>query len=254
MTIDIRNSFLEISSLSSSSIDEVYTGHFDFAMGASSWDERSIAMTNARNFTSDFGLLFYFLKKDSKGVSERHETILGVFFERYCKRHSVHEVEATHLRANWEVVRSALLKAYHETHRPLSVFVDLSTIPRHLSLGLLGFGLEHGLIESLTYGYSEGEYPNDDKDSVSQELFTEGGWEAVAIPGFIGEWEPCRARHYIVALGFEGVKTQQLVSRSEPDKVSVLFPDPPVKEGYDEITFENNRLLIERYACTSCDL
>ena len=99
----------------------------------------------------------------------------------------------------------------------------------------------------MTYGYSEGEYPNESERSERQELFTEGGWKATAIPGLLGEWEPHKPWHYLVSVGFEGIKTRQLVSQSEPDKVSLLFPDPPVKNDYEKRTLENNQRLIDQF-------
>ena len=93
------------------------------------------------------------------------------------------------------------MNAHQYVGRPLDVFIDLSTTPRYLTLGVLGVGLRSGMVRSLTYGYSEGTYIASDN---KQELFTEGGWAAVAIPGLEGGWDPHKTRHYVVSVGFEG--------------------------------------------------
>lgn len=248
MTTDTRQGFLEVSSTRSSQVEEVFAGKYHLAVAASSWDNRSVVLAKSKEFFAESGVLLNFKKKDKDGLSQRNEEKLSKFFGASCRSVVRHEVEASHLGHNWRILRSALATSYQRNAGPISLFVDLSTIPRYLSLGLFGFGVQQGLIDCLVFGYSEGDYASFDGPSHRrQEFFTEGGWTSAAIPGLSGEWEPYRHRHYVVGLGFEGTKTRQLVSRSEPDKVSVLFPDPPVKEGYELLTQENNKELLREF-------
>lgn len=244
MNSKIRSSFVETLSCKSSSVQEIYSGTYDFLVGSASWDRRSVAIADSDNFSAEFALLFDFVKKDDDGLSKKHMSILQAAYKSRVSNLETELIEATFVDANWQLLNHHLLNACKKLERPLDVFVDLSTTPRYLTLGLLGVGFNLGLVKSVTYGYAEGRYvANNNK----QELFTEGGWAAVAIPGLSGEWEPHRSRHYLVSVGFEGVKTRQLVSKSEPDRVSLLFPDPPVKEQYREKTARANQPLIDDF-------
>ena len=237
----IRNSFVETTSLKSSSLEDIYSGSYDFSINSASWDQRSVVISDSKQFTSKFGLLFHYAKKDDEGLSEQQKSNLEDYLQTRVAKLSTELIEAASVEENWCLLERHLLQSCQELGRPLDVFIDLSTTPRYLTLGVLGVGFRNGLVRSLTYAYSEGTYITNEN---TQEIFTEGGWAAVAIPGLSGEWEPHRSRHYVVSVGFEGIKTRQLVSKSEPDRVSILFPDPPVEESYGARTQQVNRPLI----------
>ena len=239
-----RNSFVETASLKSTRVQDVYVGTYDFSIGSASWDKRSVAIAESNDFGAKHGVLFHFVKKDDEGLSEKHKSTLEQYYKPRISNLALELIEATSVKKNWSLLKQHLLRASQDLGRPLDVFIDLSTTPRYLTLGVLGVGFRNGIVRSLTYGYSEGKYVS---SKNRQELFTEGGWAAVAIPGLSGEWEPHKSRHYDVSVGFEGVKTRQLVSKSEPDRVSVLFPDPPVDESYKTKTQTTNKPLIDDF-------
>lgn len=244
MDSEIRTSFIETAAIRSRDVNEIYCGEFDFLLASASWDRRSVSLTKSNSLASKSGLLLHYKKKDNLGLSKNHLELLQAFFSGNVSKHETEIIEATCIEDSWELVKQHLASAFQIAGRPLNIFIDLSTTPRFLTLGALGFGFQHGLVRSATYAYAEGCYSTRDD---SQEIFTEGGWKIAAIPGFSGQWDPTRSRHYVVSVGFEGVKTRQLVSKSEPDLVSVLFPDPPVQEEYRDRTHSVNRPLIEDF-------
>jgi hypothetical protein len=245
---ETRQSFLNIISTRSNHVDEVYSGEYHLLVAASSWDRRSTVICDSTNLHANIAVLFNFKKKDASGLSFESEFKLRESLKARSTELCVSEVDAADFESNWEHLLKQLLKCYQDNLGPIDVFVDLSTIPRYLSLGILGYGLKNGILRSIVFGYSEGCYSDATPSSVAQELFTEGGWRAIPIPGLWGEWEPYRERHYVVSVGFEGVKTRQFVSRSEPDKVSVLFPDPAVQVGYEAVALQCNARLVTEFS------
>lgn len=241
MTTKIRTAFIETTSFKSAKSDKVYSGHYDFLLMSASWDKRSTVIAEANSLYAEYGLLFQFEKKDARGLSEAHQKTLETFLKSNIRNPASIQIEATLVHANWQLLKEQLWNACNSLRRPLDIFIDLSTTPRYLTLGVLGTGFSNGLVRSVTYGYSEGRYS---ESGSIQEIFTEGGWSAKAIPGLNGEWEPHQARHYVVSVGFEGLKTRQLITKNEPDRVSLLFPNPPVDKDYTKKTLTANQRLI----------
>ena len=76
----IRNSFVETTSIRSSTVSDVYTGSYDFSLGSASWDKRSVSIASSEDFNAKFGVLFHFKKKDHGGRSEEHKSTLEEYF------------------------------------------------------------------------------------------------------------------------------------------------------------------------------
>jgi hypothetical protein len=123
----------------------------------------------------------------------------------------------------------------------------LSASTRYYSLGLLAYGIGQGLVREVSFVYSEATYHDPDSGRTS-EVFTTGRWETVAVPPLLGDYDPEKGRHYHVCLGFEGSKTLRVVTKAEPDHVSILFPDPGYEPGYVETTSKNNSQLLEEFS------
>ncbi|MGA8026637.1 MAG: hypothetical protein WB992_05785 [Bryobacteraceae bacterium] len=98
--------------------------------------------------------------------------------------------------------------------------------------------------------YCEGIYqPKVDSAEVEcpEYPFSIGEWDTLPIPFLEGRRAPGRKKYVMVSVGFEGSKTFRVLSREDPDRVSVLFPDPGSEQGYPAIAEEQNKLLIETY-------
>lgn len=246
MNSSFRRSFVGARATRFSDPTKVYEGDYDLLVCASSWDRRCRAIADVDLIRANAGLLFLFSKRDVQGLREEHDDLLAQYFESRCEAFQYITADSGDLDRNWSSLRGTIDTVVEKQKRPLRVFVDLSAIPRYLSLGLLGYCFERGLAESVTYGYAEGRYsPN--QGSPTSDLFTEGTWDAAAIPSLEGEWEPHKNRLYIVSVGFEGTKTLRFVNKSEPDRVALLFPDPAVDAESGKRTRENNERLIAHF-------
>ena len=198
-TSEYHDAYLSLRESSSDSVDDVYSGSFDFCFGSSGWDKRAVAIAQSSSFHSKFGLLFQFKHRDNNGLSLNHDKVLASFYTANCDKLNVQKVDATDLDPCWKIVVDSLKNCFNELKKPLDVFVDLSTTPRYFSMGLMAAGIEAGIIRSITYGYAEGLY-SESENEKNNEIFTEGGWQPVSIPHLDGDWEPHKQRHFILSL------------------------------------------------------
>lgn len=242
-----RESFLDGTSTMNESPSSLIDGHFDFALISSSWDKRCKCITDAKNFRASHGALLLFETRDELGLRENHDRILREFVERQISMPFIIEGESTDTSTMWQKVWSAIVKASNALQRPMRLFVDLSTCPRYLSIGSVTRCIQSGIASDVTVFYAEGDYPEETSEIDQHELFTTGKWDSLEIPGLQGTWDPEKKRAYLVSIGFEGTKTLWLVSRSEPDDVSILFPDPGVKPEYVERASQRNSSLLKRF-------
>jgi hypothetical protein len=135
--------------------------------------------------------------------------------------------------------------AAFEAGRPLRMLVDLSACPRYYAVGLLGAYITQGLVGSLTVFYAEGLYP--EPGNGEELVFTGSRWKSVEAPYFPGFWDPRKKTFYLVSVGFEGDKTLRTISRADPDRVSILFPEPGICPEYVEKTQHANADLVRMY-------
>jgi hypothetical protein len=101
------------------------------------------------------------------------------------------------------------------------------------------------LAEKVTVFYAEGTYKKNREDH--EFAFTGGRWRTVPVPYLSGLCDPGKERFYLVSVGFEGSKTMRVVTRADPDRVSVLFPNPGIADEYVKISRDANSALIQSY-------
>ena len=85
------------------------------------------------------------------------------------------------------------------------------------------------------------------KSTVSEFPFSYGHWKAVPVPFAQGEIRPGKSRHYVVSVGFEGPKTARVLTKADPDRVTILFPSPGVQRGYSALAASQNQRIIDDY-------
>lgn len=244
MTTEFRQGYLKGSSRVSGDIGSIASGEFDFMVLASSWDRRCMSITGATSLHAKTALVLLFTGKDKKGLREKHDPLLLEFARRNAKSVFPVKGDSVELTQVWRQLCSQLQQSCRYRAAPLRLFIDLSVCPRYYALGLVATCLRSGLAETVTLSYAEGRYPESPQQGDDQELFTAGGWKPVNVPELSGKWDPNKKRFYLVAVGFEGNKTLRLVSRAEPDRVSLLFPDPGSHREYVARTESENRELI----------
>ena len=245
--MEFRQGFLKGSSSSSDSPESLAHGSFDFLLLASSWDKRCVCVTKSRDLRSNHGALLLFDTRDDLRLRDDHDPRLARFLEETVDNSAVIHGDSTDTGSVWSRLSEMFLKVARKYKRPLRIFIDLSTCPRYLSIGLAVEGLKSGIASEVTFFYAEGKYPEEKSKEEQHELFTTGRWDSIPIPGLHGVWDPEKRRAYVVSIGFEGSKTLRLVSREEPDNVSVLFPDPGVKPEYVGRAARNNATLLKAF-------
>lgn len=246
MSCKFRHGFLEANSSSGESISDLANGEFDYALLSLSWDKRCLCVTNADKLKAQHCNLIIPSLRDQSGLMDKHEPLLIDYAKDVGNYKEIHG-DTSDVINMWVQLEKNVFNVYKEVGRPLKVFIDLSTCVRYLALGLISKFMNLGVVKEVSVFYAEGKYPDEINPEDQYELFTAGGWDVLTVPGLEGEWDPNKERLYFVSVGFEGSKTLRLISREEPDKVSLLFPDPGVREQYVIRTLERNEALIKRF-------
>jgi len=232
----------------SGSADQVpLSDAYDLVIAGASWDSRCMVMAGLEGLAAAHALIVKYEDVGSSGRSEAHERRLS---QRFARMDGLHEtdvrVDSYDLDASWAALRDQILDTYSKVSRPLDVLIDLTSIPRNLSLGLLGFGLRSGVAQSFDFFYAAAsDYCNAGGTDASP--FTMGYWKPWSIAG-LGGTSPARARqHLVVSAGFEGDRTRRLVDSLEPDRVSIVFAEPGSSPEAEERARLENHMLAETY-------
>jgi hypothetical protein len=146
----------------------------------------------------------------------------------------------------WPRLLAEIRDVWSRIGRPLRIFIDLSTFSRFYAMAILAACLSEGSASNITIFYSEGLYRKAANDS-EEIAFSRGRWRTVTVPFLDGICDPGKQKYYLVSVGFEGAKTLQVVSREDPDRISILFPNPGYLPEYVGRTEEANQVLKERF-------
>ena len=228
----------------------LFDDHFDLIVLFPSWDNRSTCVAQADRLTADRSIILEFTNKGRLGIREKNDLLLQAYSHRTARVSDYVRGRSENLSAVWEQLQNHLVLAHRKVGRPLKLLIDLSASPRFYSLGLLAFGIGQGLVKQASFLYSEAKYQDPESGQLS-EVFTIGRWESVAIPPLLGNYDPEKGRHYHISLGFEGAKTLRVVTKAEPDYLTILFPDPGYEPEYLETTTRNNAEMLEQFAVSS---
>ena len=237
--------YLKGESINAQNINSLNFEKFDLAICASSWDARCICINDVRNFEAESGILILFNNRDSIGLRDKHDNLLKAFLNSNCKNLAIIEEFSTELEKLWNKLFTEIIKAYKKKGSPLKIFLDLSACPRYYFLSIIGECLKYGIVESFHLLYSEGKYLKEQK--AKNYNFTDGRWKIVEIPSFEGQCRPGNKKFYFISVGFEGAKTMQVTAHEDPDRISILFPEPGFVEEYVAETWKSNQPLFERY-------
>lgn len=241
-----RYSYLEGVSWKAGSPEELLSANseYDVAILASSWDTRSVCLTACKHLKVETFLVLMFTQRDSGGLRDAHDAMLRDFADKLGTYVPLHG-SSTQLFELWGLLRSHLTELRHKKGRALRIMVDISACPRYYTLGLLSLGFISKVASRFSLFYAEGKYP--DPGSQLEIAFTGGKWRALPAPGLEGKFRPEKRRFFLVSAGFEGWKALRVLAKADPDRVSLLFPDPGVIERYAERTRRDNQSLIDQY-------
>lgn len=228
-------------------------GEFDLVVATSSWDERALVITTTP-VEADTVVLMTFENRGHSGRRDKHDVAILDW-----ARVNARVLERVHgssedIRSMWRDLRAIIDARRAAADGPLRVLFDLSTCPRYLALATLQACIGSGVADAVVFTYAEAQYPTEAERNDRYELFTAGRWETLAVPGLVGRYDPALASHYVVAVGFEGSKTRRVVTRADPDHLTVLFPDPAVSPAYVERTMSNNSPMFDEWGIGAGDL
>lgn len=236
-------------SFRSASTEALVEKNYDIAFFVSSWEERCLCFAQSEGWMTESAVLLLFSDKDKGGARDKHDAILQTHVRTSAKSVSVVTGRSIDIDIVWESIFNHILTMYKQKKRPLRILLDSSTCPRYYALAIVGACMTEGITEKISVAYAEGTYPDQTtgRHGAEEIKLTDGHWKAVAIPYYEGSYSPRKNRFYLTSVGFEGWKTLRVVSRADPDRVSVLFPDPGFKPEYAERTKEANKDLIKLF-------
>jgi hypothetical protein len=240
-TDEYRQRHILGSSFKSDEAGELLSDKFDLMVLVSSWDTRCISIVEGDDLHAKYGVTMYFNARDNKGLRDKHDLLLENFCKASCSAFNKVCGSSTDVHGMWDKLLKLIIIARRECGRPIRVFVDISSCPKYFAMAILGYCLRTGIAEKVTMFYAEGIY--EEKVEASEVAFTGGHWSTVAVPSLEGTYDPEKKRFYLISVGFEGFKTLRVVSKADPNRVSVLFPNPGVLKEYAQRTREDNREL-----------
>ncbi len=237
--MDFKKAFLRGSSWYGNTKD-LTLGTFDLGFFVPSWEERCTSITTVTDAVFGQAQMIKFDKS-----TESYEHSLDEFLHRRSRNVLLQiSGSVSDLRPLGERILSSIRQTRTLKGQALSVFVDISCCPRYFLLYVLGACFRTGLCKSVSLFYGEGEYGENGGEFV----FTEGDWELVTVPFFEGEVDPGRRMYYLVSVGFEGRKAFRMMSKLEPDRISVLLPYPGFNERYSQQVVDENAALIQEFS------
>jgi hypothetical protein len=246
-----RNGYLRVESMRDIRFPSVLTGHYDLGLFTASWDRRCLSILQAEAIDINHSVVLCFAKHDEFGFQKNNE---GVLCDHLRSIGSVvHRIEdvSEDVEREWQKLWRTITQ-FVATAKPRRCLVDLSTCPRYYSLGLIAGLISTSMSSEISVLYTEGEY---DKAAYQEDLtdvpFSLGRWSNLPIPFLHGEINPSRRRHYIVSVGFEGIKTARVLSRDDPERITIIYPIPGVLPEYDEEVRRRNADIVERFKIPS---
>lgn len=227
-------------------------GCYDVAIVTRGWEERCINITKSASLTTEHTILICFEPVDSRGLSKNNESCIDRYFDGCSKSYIKIEGASSNPDEHFTRILSYVVDVRIAKHRPLSILVDLNTCPPYYTIGIIGKCLGTGIASTIDYFYSEVSYEEHHiiakKKLNDTPVFTGGEWRLNPVPGIFNHPDFTARDDCIVSLGWEGEKTLRAVSRLDPNRLHVLFPDPGFRDGYSETTRQQNDELFRQYA------
>lgn len=250
---EFRSGFLEGTSAQIVDPAQEIEGSYDLAVFAPSWDRRCLSILQA-GVRIDYAIVLDFVKDDEHGLQKDHFRSTAAFAAERARLREILTIDALRLRESWRALWDRVQAYVRMKGRPLKILIDLTACPRFYSLGLVAGALRNGVAAKVTVFYAEGKYIHPRGLIAGGYHFSFGHWKAVPIPFLQGAVRPGRSRHYVVSVGFEGSKTARVLTKADPDKVSLLLPTPGVQKGYASLAMEQNERLVTDYRIGKQDI
>lgn len=133
-----------------------------------------------------------------------------------------------------------LLRSVLDDHGARPVVVDASVMTKRHLLMLLRWLDDHGYWENLWVVYSEPE----DYEIASKMPLSFGLSSVRQLPGFPTAPNPSRPLHLVLFLGYEGERAFGTYAILQPQRTTVVIPDPPFRPEWQGRTESQNENLL----------
>ena len=226
---------------------ELRPNGIDLVIAGATWDSRCrrvLEMNWGDGF--DESLLVTYFDQGKTGRTVENAEFLRARLEKVARRSAQSVlIDSSDVNGSWAIAKRSLVETYLRVGRPLSVLVDVNSVPRFISLALLGYGARSGVISEFYASYTAAAH-YDPTDASTETKFTHGQWLPISIAPLGTGAPPSSRSHLIVSAGFEGTNTRRLVNALEPDRISLAIPTGVSAEN-DRTSLRVNSVLADEY-------
>ena len=198
-------------------------GQFDFVIVGASWDRRCLSITESPSARYGEVRLLRYIPAMASSSEEANLAALLRYFTPLADHVVTRAVNSRELVAGWAELRADMLQCALQAGRPINILVDLNSIPRYWTLGLLAFASRSRVTRAFSVIYAGAGSYAVATDLGDEYSFTSGEWAPVTVPGLGRPTGAAATSHLVVSGGFEGRKTRRLVHDLEPDRLSILL-------------------------------
>lgn len=191
-----------------------------------------------------------FKYEDATPLGEKHHALM---VQALGNGSDVKEIpfEESNVIHNFDSHKNDLQQIFVD-HGDNPVVVDVSVLTKRHLLLLLCWLDDHGCWDRLWIVYSEPE----EYEIEGQLPLSFGVSSVTQLPGFTASPNPSRPLHAAMFLGYEGDRAFATYEILEPQKTTVIIPDPPFKEAWRGRTEQQNQNLlasIDQYSLECAD-
>lgn len=227
---------------------------FDLFIFTAGWESRCMEVTeyNTEHFNFDSAIIISFKDGGEFGYLPEYMDKIKSFIKSKTSSKIISiESEPTDLKKITEDLNKNIVELANDLKKPLNIGFDISSCPRYFFLYLLGYCLENGLAQNISFFYSEGKYSGDVKNYVH----TQGKWDLIEVSYLEArDCDPEHKKMFVVSAGFEGNRFRSLVAKYEPDDLGILMPIPGFNEGYTEKVEKECKPMIEEFDIPDDDI
>lgn len=228
---------------------DLLSGEYDLIVAGAGWDARCLVITSVEGYYARNSLLIQYVNPGTSGASKAHRDALHKYFRRMAGAFETIEVDSLQLVETWSKIRSQLVRVYQAKGDSLRVAIDLATLPRYVSMGLVAYLTKTGMGSEFTFWYSAGEYQEPEvlgSATGHSVRFVGGSSRPQPIPALSRPSSGGRPMKLVVSAGFDGDQTRGLVQDIEPSSISVVFTSG-IDKAYDKRARRENSQLIRDY-------
>ncbi|MFI2842022.1 hypothetical protein [Mycolicibacterium sp. PDY-3] len=202
-------------------------GSFDLVVVGASWDKRCRTVIDSDGLNADSVMIIRYASAGTSGTSSTSYKLLESYFSIRTQRSPVVlSIDSALMIETWTEIRTALVHTYAELGRPLHIAIDLSSVPRYISMGLLGFGYKSGCAARMTFWYTAAKNYralSDVERAADSSAFTLGAWLPQPIPALSKPTSGSAPMRLLISTGLEGSLTLGLVDDLEPARVQLVY-------------------------------